>query len=72
MLQVVGTGRSKGHRRGRDALRLCQEGKGKRTESAREFPKAFRLAEPERVAPGVPEHLPAPPPQHFSKKTGSF
>src|SRR4029077_10354059 len=40
-------------RRGRgDQPRLCQGGKRKLTESAREFPKAFRLAEPVSVAPG--------------------
>ena len=35
-----------------DPPRLGQEGKQKLTESAREFPKAFRLAEPVRVVRG--------------------
>ena len=33
-------------------LRLCQDGKRKLTESAREFPKEFRLAKSERAVPG--------------------
>ena len=44
--------RGGGHRRRRDQPRLDFEGRRKLTESAREFPKAFRLAEPVRVAPG--------------------
>ena len=51
-VQVMEPGGSGGHRRRGDPPRLGQEGKRKLTESAREFPKAFRLAEPVRVAPG--------------------
>ena len=46
-----------------DPPRLGQEGKRKLTESARDFSKAFRLAEPGRVAsegagaPAWPHHL---------------
>ena len=58
--EVVGDGRSEGHRRRGDPPRLGQEGKRKLTESSREFPKAFRLAEPVRVAPEGAEHLPGP------------
>jgi len=37
-------------RRSPEAPRIGQEGKRKLTESAREFPKVFRLAEPVRGA----------------------
>jgi hypothetical protein len=40
-------GGSGGHRRRGDPPRLSQGGKRKLTESAREFPKAFRLSGPE-------------------------
>ena len=49
---VGGEGGSGGHGGAGDPPRLGQEGKRKLTESAREFPKAFRLAESVRVAPG--------------------
>ena len=49
---MVGATRSVRRRRRGDPPMLGQGGKRKLTESAREFPKAFRLAEPVNVAPG--------------------
>jgi hypothetical protein len=43
VIEVVEAGMSGDHRRRGDPPRLGQEGKRKLTESAREFPKAFRL-----------------------------
>ena len=67
---VGGEGGSGGHGGAGDPPRLGQEGKRKLTESAREFPKAFRLAESVRVAPGGagalagPHHLRTSLPRH--------
>ena len=41
--------------------RLCQEGKRKLTESAKEFPKEFRLAKSERAVPEALKRKGMPP-----------